>query len=425
MRICLFEDEHVATLEPIALSRPAFDLRCGMSTLVQKHERFFHPASIGALIRPHLAPLAAKTFANMAVNDAGWLSAGPTILVNSRWLPPAPNLKTTAASLQHDGPSVGVVDGEIAYAVLPGHELGQCTFDNLKECLGKWQKTLPSHPAGGKLLRYLWEVVEANAEQIGVDSLAVWGKVLLGRPTTMALVGPSDRLHVEPSAVIEPFVVADTHKGPVIIDRDAVIASFTRLEGPCYIGPRTQVFGAKIRGGTSIGPNCRIGGEVEASIVQANANKYHEGFLGHSYVGEWVNLAAGTYTSDLRSDYGDVKIMVNGALVNTGQKKVGSYIGDHTKTGLGVLMNTGSNVGIFANLLPTGQLLPRFVPSYCWVEEGKIIDRADLQTLFTTAVRAMDRRGEVFGNIHRELFQSLYEKTAAIRSQAIQKTTGR
>ena len=119
------------------------------------------------------------------------------------------------------------------------------------------------------------------------------------------------------------------------------------LHRPRHAGP-----GGKIRAGTTLGPDCRIGGEVEASIVQGHSNKYHDGFLGHAYVGEWVNLGAGTQNSDLRNDYGEVTVTVNGRLVRTGQTKVGCFLGDHTKTGLGTLLNTGTSVGVFCNLLP-------------------------------------------------------------------------
>jgi UDP-N-acetylglucosamine diphosphorylase/glucosamine-1-phosphate N-acetyltransferase len=340
-------------------------------------------------------------------------------LVNARWLPPARPNKLNPDALAAEGPFVAVLEDEVAYAKLPPGELQLLSNANLELRLDQWRGTLPNRPAGGQMFRYLWEVVDANAEQIAVDFNATLPEVTPGRPATLSLVGPTDGLRIDPTARVDPFVVADTTNGPVIVDRSAVITSFTRLEGPCYIGPRTQVFSAHIRGGTSIGVNCRIGGQVEASIVQANTNKYHEGFLGHSYVGEWVNIGAGTHTSDLRNDYGEVKMLVNGVPISTGRKKVGSYIGDHTKTGLGSLINAGTNVGVFANLLPAGLLLPKFVPSFCWVEHGRVIDRGDLSSLYATAVKALERRGVEFGEIERSLFQHLYEKTAAIRRQAI------
>jgi UDP-N-acetylglucosamine diphosphorylase / glucose-1-phosphate thymidylyltransferase / UDP-N-acetylgalactosamine diphosphorylase / glucosamine-1-phosphate N-acetyltransferase / galactosamine-1-phosphate N-acetyltransferase len=419
MRICHFEDARVATLEPLALSRPAFELRCGMTTLGQKQRRFFQADAVGALIRPFLAASVERDHPNIEVNDLGWLGEGATVLVNARWLPPARTAKLLPETLRADGPCVAVIEDEIAYAVLTPDELGQCTYVHMAHCFDQWRRTLPNRPAGGQMIRYLWELVDANAEQIEVDFQAQRLAEPTGRPGTLTLIGPSDWLRVDPTARIDPFVVADTSNGPVIIDRDAVISSFTRLEGPCWVGPRTQVFGANVRGGTSIGPNCRIGGEVEASIIQGHTNKYHQGFLGHSYLGEWINLGAGTHTSDLRNDYGEVKMTINGAHLSTGRKKVGAFIGDHTKTGLGSLINTGTNVGVFGNLLPAGELLPKFVPSFSWVEHGRITDRADLPALFATADKAMERRGEQFGETQRALFQSLYEKTAAVRRQWI------
>jgi UDP-N-acetylglucosamine diphosphorylase / glucose-1-phosphate thymidylyltransferase / UDP-N-acetylgalactosamine diphosphorylase / glucosamine-1-phosphate N-acetyltransferase / galactosamine-1-phosphate N-acetyltransferase len=190
------------------------------------------------------------------------------------------------------------------------------------------------------------------------------------------------------------------------------VTAFTRLEGPCYIGPRTQVHGAKICGGTTIGPNCRIGGEVEASIIQGHTNKYHDGFLGHSYLGEWVNLGAGTSNSDLRNDYGPVRMMVNGRVLNTGQAKVGCYLGDHTKTGLGTLLNTGTNAGVFCTLLPSGQLLPKYVPSFASWWNGRLEDRADFVALMQTATEMMRRRGCTLAEAHKELYRLLFQNSA-------------
>src|SRR5262249_20122520 len=129
-----------------------------------------------------------------------------------------------------------------------------------------------------------------------------------------AVIGPRERLYVHATARVEPHVVVDTTRGPVVLDAEAVVQAFSRIEGPCYVGPQTQLLGAKVRGCT-FGPVCRIGGEVEAAVVQGYSNKYHDGYLGHSYVGEWVNLGAGTQTSDLRNDYGPVSLTVAGQKV--------------------------------------------------------------------------------------------------------------
>jgi UDP-N-acetylglucosamine diphosphorylase/glucosamine-1-phosphate N-acetyltransferase len=221
------------------------------------------------------------------------------------------------------------------------------------------------------------------------------------------------------------MVVADTTRGPVVIDHDALVTAFTRLEGPCYVGPHTQVQGAKIRAGTTLGPHCRIGGEVEASIVHGFSNKYHDGFLGHSYVGEWVNLGAGTHNSDLRNDYGEVTVTVAGRRIATGRTKVGCFLGDHTKTGLGTLINTGTNVGVCCNLLPAGRLAPKYVPSFATWWNGSLCENFEWGRLLETAHAVMQRRGCALTDAHAALFRHIYAETAADRRRTLREAEQR
>jgi hypothetical protein len=158
---------------------------------------------------------------------------------------------------------------------------------------------------------------------------------------------------------------------------------------------------------------------VEASILQGFSNKYHDGFLGHAYVGSWVNFGAGTHNSDLRNDYGEVRVTVNGRLVGTGRNKVGCFIGDHTKAGLGALLNTGANVGAFTNLLPTGGFLPRHVPSFMGLRDGELVDNADLPRLLRTAGEVMRRRGRELTDAHGKVYRWVLDRTAAIRRQSL------
>jgi UDP-N-acetylglucosamine diphosphorylase/glucosamine-1-phosphate N-acetyltransferase len=411
MRVCLFEDRGVLDLEPLTLTRPVFELLCGLSSLGDKQRRLFSSADLGLLVRPELADLCRCRHPGTPVNDAAWLRAGPVVLVNGRWLPGAGPVPDTSQ------PCIALVGGEAAYAVLDPHHLADCSAETLDDCLAAWKARLPQHPAGGRLFRYLWEIVAHNGEQITRDWQAQGGtpRPPAGSP---AVVGPADLLRIDPTARIDPLVVADTTGGPVVIGSEATVTAFTRVEGPCCIGPRTQVHGANIRAGTTLGPDCRIGGEVEASIAQGYSNKYHDGFLGHAYVGEWVNLGAGTSNSDLRNDYGEVRVTVNGRLVPTGQAKVGCFLGDHTKTGLGTLLNTGTNAGVFCNLLPGG-LLPKYVPSFISYWNQALSDRADLWALLQTAAKVMGRRGCGLTEAHAALYGELYERTAVERRRVV------
>ncbi len=412
MRICIFEDSGVALLEPLTLTRPAFALRCGARTLLDRQRAIPGADEVGLWVRPELVNLCRWQYPDLPVNDEAWLRQRPVVLVNARWLP------DESAALDAT-PAVGRIGGHLAYIALPQ---GDVPPDE-PGLLERWQSRLPERAAGGVLLDYLWDYVDRNRELLCRDE--AWFRNRSARrpaPAQVAIVGPPERLVLAADAAVEPFVTADTRQGPVLIDRGAVVHSFTRLEGPCYVGHGTQVCGAKVRAGTTLGPHCRIGGEVEASIVQGFSNKVHDGFLGHSYVGEWVNLAAGTQTSDLRNDYETIRVHVAGQRRSTGRNKVGSYLGDHTKTGLGTLLNTGSAVGAFANLLPSGTLLPPVVPSFCQVNRGQLQELWDLRKLFGTAATVMQRRDQLLTDVHEDLYYTLYERTAESRRKAIRES---
>jgi UDP-N-acetylglucosamine diphosphorylase/glucosamine-1-phosphate N-acetyltransferase len=406
MRICVFEDRHVRGLEPLTLTRPACDLLCGLTTLLEKQIRYFGATVVGHLCRAVVADLVRGRDPNAAVNDAPWLRGAPTVLVNARWVPPPKpqsagpppqprrHLVARAAGPFADAPYVGTARGAVAFVVLDTKHLEAVAPATLDECLDDWAHTLPAREVGGTVVGRPWELIDLNGSQIARDFEAACDPTDVGfHPTGFAVVGHADRLLIDPTAVVDPMVVADTTHGPVVIGPDAVVRAFTRLEGPCAVGAGTIVHGANVRGGTTFGPHCRVGGEVESSILLGFSNKAHEGFLGHSYVGEWVNLAAGTHTSDLRCDYRPVSVPVGGTEVPTGRTKLGAIIGDHVKTGLGVLVDCGTVIGPFSQLLPTGQFAPRDVPPCARVGPSGVKVLSDADRLLTAADTAMRRRG--------------------------------
>lgn len=370
---------------------------------------------VGALVRPVLADLCRLNHPNLAVNDDVWLQRGNVILVNARWLPSAEVIEDLQS------PRVGMVDDEVAYVVLPSPPIPECCADSIDDWIESSTRTLPRCQAGGNMIGYPWDLVENNGPVLCRDAQSFKLSGDKSNHSSVAILGPRDQFLAHVETIIEPFVTVDTRNGPVMIDRGAVVHSFSRLEGPCYIGQESMTFDAKLRGVT-IGPSCRIGGEVEASVIQGFSNKYHDGFLGHSYVGEWVNLGAGTQVSDLRNDYGQIRVVINGERLSTGLTKVGVFIGDHTKTGLGTLLNSGTTVGAFCNLLPSGSLLPSVIPSFCQVKNGQISERRDLRQAFATADTVLRRRGRELTGTHVELFFSLYDTTAADRQRVIRES---
>lgn len=415
MKACIFEDRGVALLKPLTLTRPAFDLWCGATSLLDKQRRLLPAGEFGALVRPELADLCRQSHPDLAVNDLDWLDRGPVVLVNSRWLPSPTSVQDWQT------PRIGLVEDEIAYVILPRSAKPQFEAGPVADLADTWKATLPCCQAGGAVIRYPWDLVEHNASELCRDAAVFQTGQRDWKTSSLSMIGSAERFITHPEITIEPYVTVDTRHGPVIIDRGAVVHSFSRLEGPCYVGSESWIMGAKLRAST-IGPSCRIGGEVEASIVQGFANKYHDGFLGHSYVGEWVNLGAGAQVSDLRNDYSLIKVIIGNERIATGLTKVGVFLGDHTKIGLGTLLNCGTAVGAFCNLLPSGGLLPVVVPSFCQVKNGQITERQDLRQAFTTAATVLRRRGQEFTGANHDFYLSLYDQTAGDRQRLIRES---
>lgn len=415
MRIYVFEDAGVSNLQPLTLTRPAFDLRCGGVTLLERQERILPGPVNMALVRPELTELCRLHHPQLQVHDATRaeeaLSHEIVLLVNARWLAPGEGMALP------DTGEVGLIGEQVAYVVVSAVEMRGLSLGNLAWRLEEWRRRLPLRDAGGHMIDYPWDLVENNGAALE-DDHRHWWKAGVPEARGISISGPTDRCLVAHTATIEPMVHIDTTNGPVLIDRDAVVQSFSRIEGPCYIGAGTRVLSARIHSG-SIGPQCRIGGEVETSIIHGYSNKAHDGFLGHSYVGEWVNLAAGTTTSDLRTDYGNIRMTLGGQSIDTGLMKVGSFIGDHTKTSLNTLFNTGTVVGAFAQLLGSGELLPRNIPSFCRHARGRLQERSDLRELFATAAVVMARRNREWTDTHAELFFTLLEETSSERRQVL------
>jgi hypothetical protein len=161
---------------------------------------------------------------------------------------------------------------------------------------------------------------------------------------------------------------------------------------------------------------CRVGGEVEESIIHGYSNKYHDGFLGHAYVGEWVNLGAMTTNSDLKNDYSSVSVMMNGKPFDTGSTKIGGFIGDHVKTSIGTLLNTGAIVGTMAILVATGAPLPKYIPPFAWLLSGVVGKGFGLNPLIETARTAMSRRKVEMTGDDERLLRHVFELTAEDRN---------
>lgn len=423
MRLAIFEDRSALQFAPISLLRPVFELLCGQFSARERLLRTLQIEEWGVLIRPALTEVYAEQHADARINDAIWLNEGPTLLINGRWLPTNAEL----ARLAHLSPdTVGMMGEAVAYLLLEPEESVLLTTDAWDDAIQKIASTRNSVVAEGVELQYPWDLVNQNRTQLLADFAFNQSAVpSTGDARNLTIVGPPDLVRVAASAEIDPFVVLDTRQGPVVIEEDAIIQAFTRIEGPAYIGKGTRLFRANLKAGTTAGPHCRLGGEIEECIIHGYVNKYHEGFLGHSYICPWVNLGAQTSNSDLKNDYSEVKVPLAGTPVETQSVKVGCFIGDHTKTGLNSLFNTGTSVGVMSMVLPTGELLPKHIPSFSRFWLGRIDCQINMSDLFQLADISMQRRGLSLSAGQRKLLVSLFDDTSEEREQAIQWWNGK
>jgi UDP-N-acetylglucosamine diphosphorylase/glucosamine-1-phosphate N-acetyltransferase len=256
----------------------------------------------------------------------------------------------------------------------------------------------PSVPVDGLLLRGAWDLITAIEQLLPgdcADALAAGpdavpdGVIVLGDPGDVACFG----------AAVEPGVIFDVRHGVVVLEEGVQVRSGTRLEGPLFAGPGSLLLGGAIRH-SAIGPRCRVHGEMSTTVMLGYANKSHDGFVGHSVVGQWVNLGAGTITSNLKNTYGEVRLDLPGGRLATGRMNLGTLLGDHAKTAIGTMLPTGCVIGAGANVM--GGAAPKWVPPFAWGSTGD--DGLDPEGFVRIAKRVMPRR-EV--EVSREIEASL------------------
>ncbi|MBM4018671.1 MAG: hypothetical protein FJ288_10150 [Planctomycetes bacterium] len=404
---------------PLSLSRPIWELRCGITSLKEKLIARTRPAGVACFVAPYMAD-AYRARAGCPVNDASALSGDDLLIID-------PRVKADAFDVPTTGPSEVGLDGEgrVLYARIARYDLGRLppAGGGIDALLSAAKVKFPCVAARLPAWRYAWDLMLASPDQVAADFAAAGRFGIEGAvEQPCAVRGSRNDVYVAPGAVVHPMVVIDAGQGPVYVDEGAEILPFTRIEGPCYIGPKSVLLGAKCRAGNSFGPHCRVGGEVEASVIQGYTNKYHDGFLGHAYVGEWVNLGALTTNSDLKNDYSAVSVNMDGRRsIDTGSAKVGCLVGDHVKTSIGTLFNTGAYVGAMAVIMATGKPLPKFIPSFAWLIEGVVTKGFGKGKLYETARTVMARRGREWTAAEQAMWDAVYAFTAGPRDEAVRR----
>lgn len=373
----LFHDRVAAAWAPFSDTRPVGELVTGIHTLRARAETATGLPCLGHLAGDALAgfdePGAAPGVRAADVD----VDAHRVLLLGRVALRRTPDLAVeTPTRLLLDGRCVG-------WCLPPGAPVPE-------EYLGAPEDAAagPSLAVEGSLLSGPWDLVAQNPDWLRHDMEGSLDSGV-GSAEGAIRIG-SGPVTLDEGASVEAGVVLDTTGGPIHLGRNVRVEGPARLVGPLHVGRGSSILGGVVAS-SSIGPVCKVRGEVADCVFLGWANKAHDGHLGHAVVGRWVNLGAGTTNSDLKNNYGPVRVWTPGGEVDTGHMKVGCFLGDHAKTAIGTLINTGTVVGAGSNLF--GGMPPRRVRPFAW---GSAADAPAfrLEDFLTVADRAMARRGE-------------------------------
>lgn len=390
MQLVLADDHLRNHLAPFTFMRPVSDLRCGILTIREKWEHVlgFNPESTRYITAQHLRRQFAVPEAGEGLIVNGALLPDATVVQAIRELP-------SGSMLVHDERILAVKTtvGDV-------HELHHSA-----QLKGYNQVNYKVTPV---LLNRVWDIFRLNDWAVRSDfSLLTTGRKSWPLSSSNRVQHP-ENVFVEEGARVECAMINAT-EGPVYIGRNSEVMEGSMIRGAFALCQDAVLkMGAKVYGATTIGPGCKVGGEVNNSVLFGNSNKAHDGFLGNSVIGEWCNLGADTNNSNLKNNYSEVRVWnyPSNDYVATGLQFCGLFMGDHSKCSINTMFNTGTVVGVFANIFGAG-FPPKHLPSFSWGSDGKgevfLVTKA-----IELAERVMSRRGQTLTEAQKEIINHLY-----------------
>jgi UDP-N-acetylglucosamine diphosphorylase / glucose-1-phosphate thymidylyltransferase / UDP-N-acetylgalactosamine diphosphorylase / glucosamine-1-phosphate N-acetyltransferase / galactosamine-1-phosphate N-acetyltransferase len=379
--LVLLDDAAARSFEPFALTRPVCELRAGALLIRERWEIALGERAAGFVGAAHLDDFEEGAAAGAIVQ--GELAAG-TIVANARALP-------RLEAIADPGVERWLVEGRLAALRLPRAVPVQRLRAPGAELEALAASGGRAVDVPGRWLDAPWDLVRHLSEMLNED-IPRLGAALAARDPVPSTVLPGHPVFVEDGATVEPHTLLDASQGPILVRRGAHVHAFTRLVGPCLIGPDSSVMGDRIAS-VSVGEVCRVHGEVSMTIFLGHANKAHSGFIGHSVLGRWVNLGASTVNSNLKNTYGSVMMWTPQGARDSSMQFLGALFGDHAKTGIGTRLTTGSVIGAGANVVYDG-VAPKTIAPFAWGPGAQVYD---LERFLHVAERAMARRNVTLG----------------------------
>ncbi len=422
--ILIFENEYVRSLYPFSILHMQWEVRCGAFRIFEKIQRRFPSAKI--LFHSHRKNTL-ELFLKKFNIDTDNVVFGNVLIINAGILPTEKFWQSLfeayekfLATQQLTKSVVFATNGIPLALYLARNDIVNPTDFDLEFfplILEKYSNKLPKTSIEPpRIINFLWDAIEYNSDCIAedfkfFDNFADFEQL---KRNSISLIN-EDLITIGKDSYISTNVVLDASKGPIILGEGVQIQPFTFIEGPVFIGNRTNIkSGSTIFQGTSIGEVCKVGGEIENSILQAYSNKQHYGFLGHSYIGEWVNIGAGTTTSDLKNTYESISVRIETESFDTGRTFLGLICGDHTKTAINTSFNSGTIAGICCNIYHSG-LLPKYIPSFTWGGDRSNSTLGSFERSIETAKIVMARRDQKLLDQEIRILQLEYESSKSKR----------
>ncbi|PYP77736.1 MAG: hypothetical protein DMD35_14035 [Gemmatimonadetes bacterium] len=396
----LYDDARARIFEPFALTRPTGELRAGALLVRERWARALANAVTGYITSPRLAGF--EEAGSAPVIEGHSLAAGSWV-VNARFAPKLDRAPTA---------DILLADGRVAAVRLaedtPGDALGDGSVS--LETITTPNRT--SVEIDGWWMDEVWDYVRHLVPMLEADLPVLGASMSSGVPRGTVGVG-THPVFVAEGAVVEPSVCFDTTAGPILICAGASVQAFTRLVGPLFVGEHSILTTDRIAA-SSIGDTCKVHGELNNAIFIGHANKGHDGFVGHSMIGRWVNLGAGTITSNLKNTYGSVQLWTPSGVRETGMQFLGTLFGDHAKTGIGTRLTTGCVLGAGANVFGSA-LPPKVVAPFSWGEAGAF-QPFRVDKFLEVAERMMARRNVAMGDGMRTQLERAHSERWSVES---------
>jgi UDP-N-acetylglucosamine diphosphorylase/glucosamine-1-phosphate N-acetyltransferase len=391
MNYILFDGPYRNNLLPFTFTRPVADIRVGILTIRQKWESYLEYTTT-TVTEDYLA------------DKFPMVEMEKNIMINASFLP---NLEL-AEIVKNLNENEALFKGEdvIAFFANEGEEVSDfSTFEAIE-----FESDILK-------VEHTWDIFAKNGEAI-IEDFALITKDRKSEPipATVNTINP-ENIFIEKGAVIN-FATLNASSGPIYIDRDAEVMEGSLVRGPFALCHNSTLkLGSKIYGPTTIGPYSKVGGEVNNSVIFGYSNKGHDGFLGNSVLGEWCNLGADTNNSNLKNNYAEVRLWdyQTGGFARTGLQFCGLMMGDHSKCGINTMFNTGTVVGVSANIFGSG--FPRnFVPSFSWGGSKGFVTY-NTNKAFEVAKVVMERRNEAFTELDKVILEHVFEETKSYRRE--------